>query len=55
MPNLFKGTVMQIEEALTDDRLRVSKVYWKFHIPALYNFAVIYPWNLQFLMRIFQS
>ena len=30
---------MQIEKALTTDRLRVSK----FRIPAIYNFAVFYP------------
>ena len=32
---LFKGTVMQIEKALINDRLRVSKVSWKF--PWKYN------------------
>ena len=44
----IKGTVMQIEKALINDRLRVSKVSWKFHIPTIYNFEVIYPWNLLF-------
>ena len=39
----IKVTVMQIE-----NRLRVSKISWKFRIPTIYNFAVIYPWNLQF-------
>ena len=39
----FKGAVMQIEKALINDRLRVSKVSWKFCIPTIYNFAVIYP------------
>ena len=39
----FKGTVMHIEKALTNDPLRVSKVFWKFRIPTIYNFAVIYP------------
>ena len=38
-----EGTVMQIEKALINDRLRVSKVSWKFHIPTMYNFAAIYP------------
>ena len=38
----FKGTVMQIEKALINDRLRVSKVPWKFRIPTVYNFAIIY-------------
>ena len=46
--NLIKGTVIQIEKALINDRLRVSKVSWKFYIPTIYNFAVIYPWNLVF-------
>ena len=44
----YKGTVMQIEKVLINDRLRVSKVSWKFPIPTIYNFAVIYPWNLLF-------
>ena len=26
--------------------LTYSKVYWKFHIPTIYNLAIIYPWNL---------
>ena len=38
----IKGAVMQIEKALINDRLRVSKVSWKFCIPTIYNFAVIY-------------
>ena len=29
-----KGTVIQTEKALINDRLRVSKVSWKFRIPA---------------------
>ena len=44
----FKGTVMQIEKALINNRLRVSKVSWKFRIQNIYNFLVIYPWNLLF-------
>ena len=32
---------MQNEKALIDYRLRVSKVSWKFLIPAIYIFAVI--------------
>ena len=42
IPSL-KGTVMQTEEVLIHDRLRVSKVSRKFRIPIIYNFAVIYP------------
>ena len=45
---IFKGTVMQIEQALINDRSRVSEVSWKFRIPIIYNFAVIYHWNLVF-------
>ena len=39
---LLKGTVMQIEKALINNRLRVSKVSRKFRIPTIYNFAIIY-------------
>ena len=39
----FKGTAMQIEKALINERLRVSKVSWKFRIPTIYDFVVIYP------------
>ena len=31
---------MQIEKALINDRLLVSKVTWKFRISAIYTFAV---------------
>ena len=34
---------MQIEKALINNRLRVSKVFWKLRGPAIYNFALIYP------------
>ena len=44
----IKGTVMQIEKALKNDRLCVLKVSWKFCIPAIYYFAIIYLWNLLF-------
>ena len=30
---------MQIEKALINDRLRVSRVSWKFRIPNIFNFA----------------
>ena len=50
--SLLKGTVRQIEKALIIDRLRVSKVSWKSRIPTIYNFAVIYPWNLLFLKKL---
>ena len=42
----LKGTVMQIKKALVNDRLLVSKVSWNFRIPAIYSFALIYPWHL---------
>ena len=45
---LFKGTVMQIEKALTSDCLRVLKVSWKLRIPTIYSFPVIYAWNMLF-------
>ena len=39
----IKGTVIQIEKALINDLLRVSKVSWKFRFATVYNFAVIFP------------
>ena len=51
-PTWFKGTVMQIEKALTIDRSCVSKVFRKFRIPTIYNFAVIYPWILLFFWKV---
>ena len=43
---------MQIEKARISDRLRVSKIFWKFPIPTIYNFAVTYPWNLLFSWKV---
>ena len=43
---------MQIEKVLINDRFRVSKVFWKFRIPTIYNFAVISPWNLLFSYKV---
>ena len=44
---------MQIETAFINDRLRVSKVSWKFQrIPAIYNFEVTCPWNLLFSEKV---
>ena len=43
-----KGTVLEIEKTLVNDHLSVSKISWIFYIPTIYNFAVIYPWNLLF-------
>ena len=39
----IKGIVIQIEKGVINDRLRVSKVSWKFCIRTIYDFAVIYP------------
>ena len=39
----IKVTVTRIEEALLNDCLGVSKVCGKIRIPAIYNFATIYP------------
>ena len=41
--NVNRSTVMQIEKALINDRLRVSKISLKFCTPPIYKFAVIYP------------
>ena len=38
----LKGTVMKIEKALINNRLCISKASWKFRIPIIHNFAVIY-------------
>ena len=43
---------MQIKKALVNDRLRFSKVFWKFRISTIYNFKVIYPWNLLFFEKV---
>ena len=43
---------MQMEKALINDCLSVSKVSWKFHISTIFNFAVIYPWNLLFSSKV---
>ena len=39
----LKGTVLQIEKALINDCLLVSKASWKCCIPTINNFAGIYP------------
>ena len=39
----LKGTVMQTEKVLINDRLGVSKISRKFRISTIYNFAAIYP------------
>ena len=42
---------MQIEKALKIDRLRISKVSWKFRTPTTYNFAVIYLLSFPFINK----
>ena len=32
---------MQMEKVPMNDRLRVLKIFWKFRVSAIYNFAVI--------------
>ena len=48
----LKGLDAQIEKALVNDGLRISKVSWQFRTATgtatVYNFAVIHPWNLLF-------
>ena len=43
---------MQIEKTLINDRFRVWKVFWKFRILTIYNFAVIYRWNMLFSQKV---
>ena len=50
--SLFKGTVIQIVKALINDHFRDSKVSWKLRIANICNFAVIYPWNLPFSLKV---
>ena len=42
----------QIVKVLINDHLRVSKVSWKLRIANIYNFAIIYPWNLLFSLKV---
>ena len=41
--HIYCEIFMQIEKALINDDLRVSKVSRKFCIPTIFDFAVIYP------------
>ena len=43
---------MQTEKTLINYGLRVSKVLWKFSIPTIHYFAVIYRWNLLFSLKV---
>ena len=43
---VLRGTAIQIEKALINNLLRVSKVSLKFRIQTIYNFEVIYQQNL---------
>ena len=44
----IKVTVMQTEKSLINGFSLVSKVSWKLNIPTVYEFALIYLWNLLF-------
>ena len=46
------SVILQIEKALINDWSLVSKVSRKFHIPTIYNFAVIYLWKLLFFLKV---
>ena len=37
---------------MINDRLSIAKVSRKFSIPIVYNFAVIYQWNLLFFKKV---
>ena len=41
----------KLKKTLINDNLTISKVSWKFSIPTIYNFAVVYLWNLLFLKK----
>ena len=43
---------MKIEKALINNHIRVSKVSLKLRKPTIYNFAVIYRWNLLFSQKV---
>ena len=43
---------MQTEKALINHFLRVSEVSWKFHIPTIKIFVLIYLWNLLFSWKV---
>ena len=49
---IIKGTITQIEKALINDRLRVSRINQKFLIPTIYNFAVIYHVKFAIFLKI---
>ena len=48
MQLILKGTVVQIEKTLINDRLPVSKVSWKFRIPIPVKFAIFLKSNQLF-------
>ena len=49
---VIKGTIMQIEKASINDRLRVSKVPWKHRIPTIYNFAVTFTREICYFLKM---
>ena len=46
---------MQIEEALINDRLRVSEVSWKFHIPTIYKPKVSYFLTVSIVFSVYRQ
>ena len=48
---ILKDAIMQIEKALINDCLHVSKVSWKFLIPTISNFAVIHPMKIRYCFK----
>ena len=47
-----RGTFMQIEQELVNNRLHVSKVSWKSRIPNIYNFTVLLPRNFPNFLKV---
>ena len=47
-----RGTFMQIEQELVNNRLHVSKVSWKSRIPNIYNFTVLLPRNFPKFLKV---
>ena len=53
---MIKGTIMQIEKALINDRLSVLKVSWKLFIPTIYNFIVtVYNLTVSIVFSVYKQ
>ena len=42
----------KLKKPMINDHLPISKVSWKFSISTIYNFAVIYLWNLLVFKKV---